>query len=76
MNISSLAAIRGGTQQSRYAHVDIIKGWAMLTIIMFHTSTSLFPNITQQLLGNLWNVPVFLIIGGFFLKIETLIIAG
>lgn len=44
----------------------------MLTIIMFHTSTSLFPNITQQLLGNLWNVPVFFIIGGFFLKIETL----
>lgn len=72
MNISSLAAIGGGTQQSRYAHVDIIKGWAMLTIIMFHTSTSLFPNITQQLLGNLWNVPVFFIIGGFFLKIETL----
>ena len=56
----------------RYAYVDIIKGWAMLTIIVCHASSSLFPDIVRQLFGNPWNVLIFFIIGGFFLKIESL----
>lgn len=76
--IKILSLIRGGykpdTQQviHRSPHVDIIKGWAMLTIIVCHVSSSFFPDIARQLLGNPWNVPIFFIIGGFFLKIESL----
>lgn len=56
----------------RSRHVDIIKGWAMLTIILFHCSTNFFPGKTGQFMGQSWNVPVFFIIGGFFLRCESL----
>lgn len=56
----------------RSIHIDIIKGWAMLTIIIFHCSTSFFPGKISGIIGNPWNVPVFFIIGGFFLKMESL----
>lgn len=57
----------------RNNHVDIIKGWAMLTIITFHCSQSIINGDISQLLGNPWNVPVFFIVGGFFLKEESLL---
>lgn len=41
-------------------------------IIVCHASSSLFPDIARQLFGNPWDVPIFFIIGGFFLKIESL----
>lgn len=56
----------------RALHIDIIKGWAMLTIIIFHCSASFFPNTISNILGNPWNVPVFFIIGGFFLKMDSM----
>ncbi len=58
--------------KQRYIHVDIIKGWAMLAIIVFHCSTSVFPNITRHLLGSSWTVPIFFIVAGFFLKTESM----
>lgn len=56
----------------RALHIDIIKGWAMLTIIIFHCTTNFFPDTISSILGNPWNVPVFFIIGGFFLKMESM----
>lgn len=57
---------------NRALHIDIIKGWAMLTIIIFHCSASFFPNTMSNIIGNPWNVPVFFIIGGFFLKMDSM----
>ena len=56
----------------RQGYVDIIKGWAMLTIIIFHCTQTCISNYASSLLGNPWNVPVFFIIAGFFLKEESL----
>ena len=58
--------------KNRSIHIDIIKGWAMLTILIFHCSTSFFPDKISGIIGNPWNVPVFFIIGGFFLKMESM----
>lgn len=44
----------------------------MLTIIIFHCSASFFPNTMSNIIGNPWNVPVFFIIGGFFLKMDSM----
>ena len=56
----------------RSAHIDIIKGWAMLTIIIFHVNQTCVSGLWSNLLGNHWNVAVFFIIAGFFLKEEVL----
>lgn len=39
--------------KKRALHVDIIKGWAMLTIIIFHCSATFFPSITSGIIGNI-----------------------
>lgn len=57
---------------ARSTHIDIIKGWAMLTIIIFHCSQTFISSSVGQVLGNPWNVPVFFIIAGFFLKESSL----
>lgn len=44
----------------------------MLTIIVFHCSSTFIRGGESLLLGNPWNVPIFFIIGGFFLKTESL----
>lgn len=56
----------------RSAHIDMIKGWAMLTIIIFHVNQTCVSGLWANLLGNHWNVAVFFIIAGFFLKEEAL----
>ena len=56
----------------RCAHIDIIKGWAMLTIIVFHVNKTCISGLWGNLLGNHWNVAFFFIIAGFFLKEEAL----
>lgn len=56
----------------RSARVDIIKGWAMLTIIIFHVNQTCVSGFWANLLGNHWNVAIFFIIAGFFLKEEVL----
>lgn len=40
----------------------------MLTIIIFHCSSSCFSSSVSSLIGNPWNVPIFFIVGGFFLN--------
>ena len=74
-NIESNSRI-GGRQDAdlqllakRQPYVDIMKGWAMLTIIVFHCSHNCIQGTVAQILGNPWNVPIFFIIGGFFLTI-------
>ena len=55
--------------------VDIVKGIAIITVVMFHTNYNI-PKLVvgggilplAELLGTLWSVPVFLCIGGFFMK--------
>lgn len=64
--------IQGNPIKNRCLHIDIIKGWAMLTIIVFHCAATCFSSYFGQLLGNPWNVPIFFIVGGFFLKEESL----
>lgn len=56
--------------------VDIVKGFAILAVVIWHTSYQLpdgFSGMIRPLLGTLWHVPVFLMIGGFFLKDEELV---
>lgn len=45
----------------------------MLTIVIFHTSSEMFTGLVPQWLGNPWNVAIFFIIAGFFMKDENLI---
>lgn len=56
----------------RIAHIDVIKGWSILSIIIFHADQSCVSGLWANLLGNHWNVAVFFIIAGFFLKEEVL----
>ncbi len=61
------------TSNKRDIRFDIIKGWAMLTIIVFHCSQGcITSNWGGQFIGNPWNVPIFFIVSGFFLKEESL----
>ena len=75
MNMGKLSKefeIQAQPPKNKSLHIDIIKGWAMLTIIVFHCSATCFPGCFGQLIGNPWNVPIFFIVGGFFLKEESL----
>lgn len=56
----------------RQDSVDIIKGWAMLTIIIFHCYATCFPGLLGNFIGNPWNVPIFFVVGGFFLRVESM----
>lgn len=58
--------------KTRNSNIDIVKGWSMLTIILFHCSQSCVPGFLGQILGNPWNVPMFFIVAGFYLKEESL----
>lgn len=58
---------------SRDVTVDFLKGWAMLSIVIFHQSTSLFPEWLANLMMNPWNVAVFFIVAGYYLKWEKMI---
>lgn len=71
IRFNSFSAIMVRTVK-RERHIDIIKGWAMLTIIVFHCSQLCFSGTCAQLLGNHWDVAVFFIIAGCFLQEESL----
>lgn len=60
------------SDNGRELYVDIIKGWAILTIIIFHCTQSCITGVWGQFLGNAWNVVLFFIVGGFYLKEEAL----
>ena len=60
----------------RETWVDIVKGIAIIAVVMFHTNYNITKLVVgggnilplTELLGTLWHVPVFLCIGEFFLK--------
>ena len=56
----------------REVYVDIVKGFAMFAIIIFHCSQGVITGNFSYLLGAGWAVPLFFIIGGFFLREEKL----
>ena len=58
--------------EKRLVYVDIIKGWAILGVIVFHIYSDCFPLYIDQLLGRGWNVAVFFVIAGFFIREEDL----
>lgn len=62
--------------------VDIVKGFAIIAVVMWHTQYDIANALPygmgaylplRQLLGTFWHVPVFLCIGGFFLKEDELV---
>lgn len=63
-------------QQTRTAYVDIAKGIAILSVVLLHVNF-IYPQLSfvniSAMLGWYWHVPVFFLIGGFFLKDEKLI---
>ncbi len=52
--------------ERRLVDVDIIKGWAILSVIVFHIYSDCFPIYIDQLLGRGWNVAVFFVVAGFY----------
>lgn len=60
---------------NRSTYVDIAKGLAILSVVLLHIDF-VFPQSKymdiEAMLGWYWHVPVFFIIGGFFLKDEKL----
>ena len=63
-------------RKSRTAYVDIAKGIAILAVVLLHVDF-VFPKLSfiniSGMLGWYWHVPVFFLIGGFFLKEERLL---
>ena len=45
----------------------------MLTIVIFHQSQGIFPSWLANLMMNPWNVAIFFIVAGYFLKWEKLV---
>ena len=58
--------------KERIVSVDIIKGLAILSVVVFHTYSDCFPLYIDQILGRGWNVAVFFVIAGFFITEEDL----
>lgn len=58
--------------RERIVSVDIIKGLAILSVIVFHTYSDCFPLYIDQILGRGWNVAVFFVVAGFFISEEDL----
>lgn len=60
----------------RYRWVDIAKGFAILSVVLLHINYQFYDSKylpLATLLGELWHVPVFFLLGGFFLKEERLL---
>lgn len=60
---------------SRQNYVDIAKAFAIIAVVFGHIGFQ-YPDIKllpiRTLAANLWHVPVFFMIGGFFIKEERL----
>lgn len=61
---------------NRTPYVDIAKGIAILSVVLLHVDF-VYPKLSfiniSGMLGWYWHVPVFFLIGGFFLKKEKLL---
>lgn len=58
--------------RKRLEHIDIVKGWSILVILIFHSTSGLFSPLASGFLGQSWPVAVFFVISGFFMKTEAL----
>ena len=58
--------------KERQAYLDIVKGWAITTVVLFHVSSSVFNGVLADLLGRYWKLPVFFVVAGFFLNTEKM----
>lgn len=57
------------------AWVDIIKGFAIIAVVVLHVNCSLLTVESiplKSVLGNSWHMPVFFLVAGFFLSWEKL----
>lgn len=59
--------------KQRDLSVDFLKGWAIISVVIFHQSTTLFPTWMANLMMNHWNVAIFFIVAGYFLKWERMV---
>ena len=60
----------------RFLWVDISKGIAIIAVVLLHINFQFYESKyvpLTALLGSLWHVPVFFLLGGFFLKEEKLL---
>ena len=46
--------------------VDFIKGMAIMAVVLLHISYTFEDAVMRPLLGGMWHVPVFFLVGGFF----------
>lgn len=62
--------------KNRCGYVDIAKGMSILSVVLLHVDF-VYPDLpllnVSGMLGWYWHVPVFFMIGGFFIKEEQLI---
>lgn len=61
---------------SRTQWVDISKGIAIISVVLLHINFEFYNSKCiplSPLLGSLWHVPVFFLLGGFFIKEEKLL---
>ena len=57
----------------RQNYIDIMKGWAIIMVVVFHITSGIFSSFFANLLGgNMWNIAMFFIIGGFFITTDKL----
>lgn len=58
----------------RQNYIDIIKGWAIIMVVVFHVASGVFSNFGTNILGgNKWNIAIFFIVGGFFITTDKLV---
>ena len=58
----------------RQNHIDIIKGWAIIMVVVFHVASGVFSDFGANILGgNKWNIAIFFIVGGFFVTTDKLV---
>jgi len=50
----------------RQQEVDFIKGMAIMAVVLLHVSIVYGNELARPLLGGMWHVPVFFLVGGFF----------
>lgn len=52
----------------RVREVDVVKGLAILAVVLLHISTTFVEGVGRAALGGMWQVAVLFLVGGFFVK--------
>ena len=52
--------------RSHIQEVDFVKGMAIMAVVVLHISYTFEDAVARPLLGGMWHVPVFFLVGGFF----------